>query len=243
MKLKKTFLLLFLGILIGLGGFSLVQADAIEDFLTSLATKSLGLRIEGNAAFEQDVYIGENLGIGTSNPTERLTVDGMIKAGSGITFADGTSFHSTMPKYMIIEDQKSAGRDGGVCATGGWRNRVLNKVIYNSIDGASLESNEFVLPAGTYRVEFSAPAYEQKEHQARLKNTTDVTYPILGSIESSYKNNTTRSFGRGVLTIDSLKAFILQHRCIESLSGGDDFGSATGFGTEVYSQVFIEKMD
>lgn len=88
---SKFFLSFSFAILVGVGGFaSYTHADTIQDFIASLATKELGLHIEDNAAVEGDLYVGEKVGIGTANPTEKLTVDGVIETSGGVKFADGS---------------------------------------------------------------------------------------------------------------------------------------------------------
>lgn len=290
---KKTLLVFILGILIGVGTFvSFSKADTIENFLTDISSKTLGLRIGGDVAFEKDLYVGENVGIGTANPTEKLTVDGVIETSGGVKFGDGTTLESgdlgnsspttstgdiivnngngdtRLPvgsesqvltvnggvpswenagsgggaKYFIIEDQKPSGIGGGTSPYNSFQTRDLNTVVYNNIEGASLDSNKFTLPAGIYRIKFSAPAAIAYEHKTRIMNVTDSTYPFYGTNERSAYYNQNRSFGNGVISIDSTKEFQIEHFCKMSyLHNG--FGFSTNMGTEVYTQVSIEKLD
>lgn len=88
---SKFFLSFSFAALVSVGGFaSYTHADTIQDFIASLATKELGLHIEDNAAVEGDLYVGSNLGVGTTNPTDKLTVDGVVKTSGGIRFSDGS---------------------------------------------------------------------------------------------------------------------------------------------------------
>lgn len=249
-KLSKSFLFFSFVFILGITSFvSFSYADTIEGFLASLATKQLGLQITENAAFEKDVYIGENVGIGTANPSEKLTVDGVIETSGGVKFADGTLLETGGlsggsgggSQYMILEDQKPSGTSGGN-SMNTYQSRNLNTIIYNNIEGASLNSNKFVLPVGTYRIKFSAPALNCNNHKTRLQNVTDAIYPFYGTSEFSFYPNSTRSFGEGIVTIDSSKEFTVQHRCYY---GGrtHGFGNPANMGTEVYTQVSIEKLN
>lgn len=104
---SKYFLIFLLASLIGTGGFiSYTHADTIQDFIASLSTKELGLHVEDNAAIEGDLYIGENLGVGTANPTEKLTVDGVIETSGGIKFADG-SFQGQASNTVVASENEA----------------------------------------------------------------------------------------------------------------------------------------
>ena len=50
---------------------------------------------------------------------------------------------------LIVEDQELSGTDGGA-SIAGVNTRVLNTVVYNGITGASLATNQPILPAGTF---------------------------------------------------------------------------------------------
>lgn len=59
---------------------------------------------------------------------------------------------------LHVREEQAAGTNGGSFNNGSWQQRVLNTVVTNEITGASLSSNQFVLPAGVYRIKARAPA-------------------------------------------------------------------------------------
>lgn len=144
---------------------------------------------------------------------------------------------------LIAQDQKAAGTDGGDCVFAAWRTRDLNTLTVNTITGAALSSNQITLPAGTYSIEWSAPATSVNNHQSIFVSTPTAVYVSTGTIE--YSNNsalmTTRSIGTAVFTLAGAQNFELQHRC-ETTNTVDGFGIAQGFTTEIYSIVKIWKI-
>ena len=146
-------------------------------------------------------------------------------------------------QLLHVQDQKSSGTAGGTFTSGDWRTRTLNTSITNEISGASLASNQVTLPAGTYYLEASAPAYQVNLHQLRVRNVTDSATLLTGTIvRSASADNSVLSSGvYGRFTLSGTKAIELQHQC--SLSGASDgFGQAGSFGTEVYSDLRVWKI-
>lgn len=71
-------------------------------------------------------------------------------------FGSSTKSVLTRP-FFHVQDQKAYNVDGGGSVADTWTKRVLNTVLYNDIQGASLGTNEVNLPAGTYYVEALGP--------------------------------------------------------------------------------------
>lgn len=147
---------------------------------------------------------------------------------------------STAPN-VIVEDQKPQGTSGGTFSSGSDRTRTLNTLVRNAGSLASLSSNRFTLPAGTYYISWSAPAFIVDGHQSLLYNVTDATTVARGT--SEFSNNassiaTTRSQGSAVVTIASSKAFEIRHAC-QVTATSDGFGRAADVGTEIYTTVSI----
>jgi hypothetical protein len=145
---------------------------------------------------------------------------------------------------VIINDQKSAGVSGGTFTSGANRTRDLNTLVRNSGSLASLASNRFTLPAGTYYIKWSAPAYFVNNHQSFLYNVTSAAIVERGtSAYTTAGDNpdrpvTTTSTGEAVVTIASSTPFEIQHRCNYTKTT-NGFGDACGFGTEIYTTVSI----
>ena len=142
---------------------------------------------------------------------------------------------------VIIQDQKAQGTDGGSFNSGANRTRTLNTLVRNAGSLASLSSNQFTLPAGTYYIKWSAPALGVAEHQTLLQNVSDGVTVQRGSNEFSNSSGTyaaTFSYGSAVVTIAASKAFEIQHRCATT-KANEGFGRACNFGTEIYTTVEI----
>ena len=144
---------------------------------------------------------------------------------------------------MHIRDEKNIGTDGGDATSDIFLRRDLNTVEENTIPGASLSASQFILPAGTYDIQASAPAFEAGGHQARLYNATDGTYPIIGSneVNGSDRIGSSRSLIMGRITITATKSFEIRHRTSFS-QVNNGFGVSLGFGPEVYTDVIIRRV-
>lgn len=175
-----------------------------------------------------------NVGIGTTNPNAKVDVNGTVSATTIIA----------APPMMIVADEKAAATAGGTATSGAWQTRTLNTVNLNTITGASLASNQITLPAGTYVIRASAPAFDVNRHQARLYNATDAVVAIDGTSEyanSSY-GGANRSFVTGQVSIAASKAFRLEHRVNTTVSN-NGFGVESNLGsTETYSTIEITKI-
>lgn len=145
---------------------------------------------------------------------------------------------------LIVVDEKTTGTAGGTATSGAFRTRDLTTVKMNTISGASLATNQITLPAGTYTIEASAPAYRCDNHASRLQNITDATTILTGTSEVTEQSGaivTTRSHILGTFTIAGAKAFEIQHR-VTTTSAGSGFGAANGFQAETYTIVKIQKV-
>lgn len=149
---------------------------------------------------------------------------------------------------MIINDQKPSGTASGNATAGAWFTRTLNTVHVNAIAGASLATNQFTLPAGTYDISGFGIGVYCGNNRVRIQNITDGTTVALGL------NNYQEGTGSGNdlngnpavvntrVTIAATKVFELQQR-VSSTRAGDGLGTASSFGVdEVYAQVVIERV-
>ena len=145
---------------------------------------------------------------------------------------------------VIIEDQKSSGTDGGKFNSGAWITRDLNTLVYNHDSLASLSNNRFTLPAGTYCIDWDAPAFDVDVHKTLLYNYTKSSIVAYGTSERSSASTVsaqTRSFGTSIITIDQQTQFEIRHRCSNTQSDSG-LGRAASFGTEIYTRVRIKKI-
>lgn len=167
---------------------------------------------------------------------------------------DGTNFrkHDTSAPTvigsaapdMIVRDEKAANTAGGTFTSGAFQQRTLNTAVRNVISGASTGSNLFSLPAGTYYVEWEAPAYKVVKHQTRLLNATDATVVETGTTAYTAAADDVMSVSRGgaVFTLSTLKSFQIDHQS-SATRATDGFGIAANVGAkEVYTWVNVWKV-
>jgi hypothetical protein len=186
---------------------------------------------------------GGNAGTSTAGPGEQevfvdIVIEQEVDATNIRAIETGKLFH--------VQDENPNGTQGGTFTSGAWQTRTLNTVSVNQVDGASLSSNQFTLPAGTYYVETTAPAFYVNRHQTRIRNITDASDLLIGTPE--YSGNTgngvaTESRVSGKFTLASSKTFELQHYC-STTAASQGWGIAGSFGVnEIYSVVKIWKVD
>ncbi|MEW9586618.1 hypothetical protein [Paraburkholderia sp. DGU8] len=144
----------------------------------------------------------------------------------------------TLP-YIHVREQQPSGTSGSVSG----QNRVLNTVVANTITGASLSSNQITLPAGTYRIQASAPVGQggySISHQASLYSVSDAAVLVAGT--SEYANQTvSRSFVIGAFTLSATKTVSVHHYIATGTGASYGMTSGAGLG-EVYTEVEITKV-
>jgi hypothetical protein len=147
---------------------------------------------------------------------------------------------------MIVVDEKTSGTGGGTFTSGSYITRDLNTVRQNSIISASLSANQISLPAGTYYINASAPAYNVAQHKIRWRSTTN-TVTIVGTSEYARSTSTsdqTRSCVTGIFTITTTTLFVIEHRTSTSYANSYALGAAVTFGdVEVYTIVEITRLN
>lgn len=152
----------------------------------------------------------------------------------------------TNSQIVTVYDKKTSGTNGGTFTSGAWQTRDLNTLDDPLSSGfASLSSNQVTLQAGTYEIEWSAPAYLVDRHQSRFYNITDAQTMKAGSseyIDSTDGNSTSSSYGSHIFTITGPKIFEIQHWC-QKTEATVGFGTASGSGEdEIYTQIKIRKI-
>lgn len=180
------------------------------------------------------------LGNGAGNPLFVAPgTSGNLLTSNGTTWTSATP-SSTNVAY--IREEQTSGTNGGTFTSGAWQTRVLNtKTDPNSIV-TTLASNQFTIPAGTYQIEATAPAFVVNAHKAKLRNITDSTDTLIGSSENTQGNAQTSSRVCGTFTIAGSKVFEIQHQGTAT-STSNGFGMASSFSVvEVYTQVMLTKI-
>ena len=147
--------------------------------------------------------------------------------------------------YVLhVREQQASGTDAGTFTSGAWQTRVLNTTPTNTITGASLASNQVTLPAGTYRVEASAPGVQVNTHKLRLRDTTGGTTLVVGNNATTLSGNPSGSVAhlRGQFTLAGASVLELQHWCNSTKSTNGLGASASSGEVEVYAEAFFERI-
>ena len=145
----------------------------------------------------------------------------------------------------VIADVKAYSAHGGTFTQDAWQTRDLNTELDDPENIVSIASNQFTLQAGTYLVEWSAPAFKVNRHKSRLQNIADSTTEAEGTsaYTDSPDNVTTTSIGAKVITVASAKAFEIQHYA-QATASSNGFGvnSEVSGHNSVYTLVKIHKI-
>lgn len=135
---------------------------------------------------------------------------------------------SILPRYALLVDSKSVATAGGTFTSGAWQIRTLNTTVHDVNISLSLSSNKFTLPAGSYIIRVTAPAYRVEDHVARLYNVTDSAVAATGTAAFSVNGSSgaaTNSFIHYYAALGSSKEFRVEHRC-NTTRTTDGFGIA-----------------
>ena len=149
------------------------------NFFNGSGGSTLSVEDEGSEQ-EADTTVMNFVGGGVvvTNPVTgevTVTVDGGPDASGFLTRNE--LFH--------VRDEKASNVDGGTFTSGAYRTRDLNTTKANDIEGASISANQIILPAGTYYMEASAPAFRVERHKTKLRNITDGSDTLIGTAEFS----------------------------------------------------------
>jgi len=142
------------------------------------------------------------------------------------------------------QEKTSSGVGAGDFNSGAWRTRNLDTEVTTDISGASLSSAQLTLPAGTYYIDASAPAFKVNQHRAKLYNITLASDIMLGTstISESMSDQTdSRSHVSGNFTLNTTTIIELQHQCTTT-KATNGLGIAGSFGEEIYTDCKIWKI-
>lgn len=146
---------------------------------------------------------------------------------------------------MHVQDQKTSGTEGGTLNSGSRATRILNTVVKNTIPGASLSSNQITLPIGVYKISAHTVGYQIYGFKAWIHNITDATDIIVST--SGYTSGadgvaTIIYLYKEDISITATKVIELQIECTVS-KATVGLGKASGLDVEIYSDIYIERMD
>lgn len=161
------------------------------------------------------------------------------------TNGSGTLSWQTVDSVSVarITDSKASGTSGGTFTSGAWRTRDLNTIEDDPDSIVTLASNQFTLGAGTYLIQWSAPAIKAGSHKTQLWDVTGSTDLAKGTSEytASADSIQTHSFGFDIVTLTASNTFEIQHRtAITHATNG--FGVPSSMAAEKYAMVTIFKL-
>ena len=167
----------------------------------------------------------------------------------------GDDYVAGTTKVATLQHQEAQNTDAGGFTAGAWQKRELttesdpNNFVNFPVTGDTDPYSDWSLPAGSYKIRWSAPGYRVNTHQTRLIYATNSSFTsptyVMGSSEESptvADESQTSSFGETILTLTAAETwFRVEHRCqtSEAINGQ---GHACNFATEVYTQVSIEDL-
>lgn len=168
----------------------------------------------------------------------------------GVDFVASSTIAGSFKQFSnvaVLSDTKSSGSNGGTCTAGSFIQRTLNTITDPNGIVTSLSSNRFILPAGRYLIEASAPGYRSVNHKIKLVSDPAGTPAdaLIGTTETADSSafTATRSFISGIITPTAATTYEIQHRCGNS-AGTGDFGQADSFSvSEVYALIQITRLN
>lgn len=143
--------------------------------------------------------------------------------------------------YMLLQHQLAQGTDGGSAASG-VNTRPLNTTVANTITGASLASNQFTLPAGTFELDGVASTYASNGNKAYFYNvTSSLTYMGQNQRAAGGGGTGTLSRAQAFVVLAAPAVFELRHY-YDTAAPTNGYGTALGAGgIEVYATVNVKQ--
>ncbi len=161
---------------------------------------------------------------------------GQGKAASGL--------NAGLLEMMVLTRYEATTVNGGTLSDTSWRTVSFDTVDYNGITGASMGTDTFTLPAGTYEIEFGQVIMGTHQAQVRLWNDTTAAllqYGVQDVPENTTSGNYVEGFWTGTIAGDT----VFSVDCIANISESTwGYGIAVADGAnELYAQITIKRVD
>lgn len=151
----------------------------------------------------------------------------------------GSGLYSEM---AIIQHRVASGVDGGR-ADPRYARRTLNYVEHNTITGASLSSNKFTLPAGTYEISGWAVFYRTQESRVYWLNDGGTALARSGLVFANDSTIALNANINGIFTLASSADCDLWYETNSDNSDRDLGYARSGFGEpEIHVSLTIRKL-
>jgi hypothetical protein len=241
----------------GLDKLTQIAQEIEQDLVIAANAEAFALAAEGSAIAAGVSEAGAAVSAANAALSEGAAAQSAIDAAAAVppivlgdadkvmTVKADESGYELRPakKRLHIQHQEPSGIAGGGATSGSPEVRTLNTVMLNEITGASLAANQITLPAGTYFIRASAPAYMVVQHKSRLYDTTGVAVLVHGTAErtaTASGGSQTRSHIVGSFTLAVASVLEIQTRVGTSYAT-TGYGVHASYGTEVYVDVLIEQ--
>lgn len=148
---------------------------------------------------------------------------------------------SSVLKMAVWSDTKAQGTSGGTPTATAWTQHVLQTEDTNTITSASLASNQFTLPAGSYHIHATVHFQSTNVSAMRLRNITDGTTVAQG-INQSFAAGDNVGGDSSVdakITITGAKIFQLEYYVATATAGGLGTARNVASESEVYARVIV----
>jgi hypothetical protein len=155
----------------------------------------------------------------------------------------GSAAQPYIPRVCYIKDVKAANTAGGTATSGSFQTRTLN-TLEGDQSFVSLASNQFTLQPGTYEIEAFATVYAVGNSIAKLRNTTDGSDVLTGTVATSVNASPADVASRvyGSFSISTAKTFEIQHN-VQSTQATNGWGSAPNLGvSNTFTVVKLRKV-
>lgn len=134
--------------------------------------------------------------------------------------------------HFVLEDQKTAGTNGGTLTAGSWQTRTINTEVRDVFSIVTLASNEFTVSANCW-IEWESVFSSTNNSASRIYNVTDAVVAGISTPARPAGGANDRSQGGCLLTAG--KTYRLESQVsATSATGG---GVASTYQTEVYGRI------
>ena len=230
---------------------SLIQVIGTNNYARNSGTVSQGWQFQ-NKSFVKGRFTVAG-GPKVFELRHEITATGGGSQGLGVESNDGRDekYSSVQIRDIVsdfdllhVRDEKTANTDGGGSSATTYNVRVINTVKLNEISGASLASNVVTLPAGTYELIATAPAWDVTKNRIFLWDKDNSAFIIFG--QNQYARGTIDHgniaflYGQFIIPVET--DFELHHYTQSAISTNGLGRKMNDGSVEVYAELLFKKL-
>jgi hypothetical protein len=220
------------------GGDLSLQGDSGGSAVDCLNITSAGdLNFSGNT--DAKIKLPSAGGIYESDgSTAILTESGGAVTLDNVALGSSVTGAGLFQSYAIINQTAAYNANGGVFGAATDVTRVLDTEVADPDSIViTLSSNQFTLAAGSYLIQWAAPATDCDSHWSWLYDITGTAISQMGSVEYGLTTNfQTMSIGSARVTPSGSNVYEIRHRCTDA--GGTAYGLGRATGVSGYSSIY-----